>query len=211
MVVFTHIQSIYYIRFPKPTVQLPNNQRNIDPDFLASLLESDEVFAFETLFKLYFDKLIHIARSYQIGHENAEEIVQNVFMKLWVRKKKLKKITNINSYLYLMVRNACLDHIKHEKIKRSYSMDVWDRKSAIQYQFMKDEAAHLLLENELKKKISDSIDQLPEKCKNVFVKSRLLGIKHHEIAKLLGISKRTVDAHISNALKQMRLDLKDFI
>lgn len=182
-----------------------------DQDSLKTLLDKGEVYAFEILFKLYFDKLTHIAKGYQVGQENAEEIVQKIFVKLWYKKKKLKSITNINSYLFLMVKNACLDHIKHEKIKRKYSEEVWERKSVIREHFMKDEAAHLLLENELKKKISESIDRLPEKCKNVFVKSRLEGIKHHEIARLLGISKRTVDAHISNALKQMRLDLKDYI
>jgi RNA polymerase sigma-70 factor (ECF subfamily) len=176
-----------------------------------TLLENGEVYAFETLFRLYFDKLVHIARSYQIGEENAKEVVQNVFVKLWFKKRRLSSISNINSYLFLMVKNACLDHIKHEKIKLKYSKEVWDNKSAIQNQFIKDEAAHLLLENELKKKISESIERLPAKCKNVFVKSRLEGIKHQEIADLLGVSKRTVDAHISNALKQMRLDLKDYM
>ena len=124
---------------------------------------------------------------------------------------KLKSISNINSYLYLMVKNACLDYIKHEKIKRNYSKEFWDRKSAIRHQFMKDDTAQLLLQNELKKKILESIDKLPEKCRNVFVKSRVEGMKHREIAELLGISKRTVDAHISNALEQMRLSLKDYI
>ncbi len=176
-----------------------------------ALLEKGEVHTFEMLFKLYFEKLIHIALGYQIGKENAEEIVQNVFLKLWLKKKKLRNITNINSYLFLMVKNACLDHIKHEKIKRNYSKDVWDRKAAIQHQFMKDTTAQLLLQNELKRKITESIEKLPEKCKNVFVKSRVEGMKHREIAELLGISKRTVDAHISNALEHMRLNLKDYM
>ena len=187
------------------------NKTNIDIDFLVHLLKNGDTDAFDTLFRLYYDKLIHIARGYLVLHENAEEIVQNVFLKLWERKNKLKNITNINSYLYLMVKNACLDHIKHEKIKIGYSKNVWDRKNAIRHQFIKDEAAALLLENELEKKIMESIELLPEKCKKVFIKSRIEGKKHHEIAELLGISKRTVDNHISNALKHMKLHLKDFL
>lgn len=190
---------------------MKNNETNINSNSFISLLEKGENIAFETLFRLYYTKLIHISKGYSIEHEDAEGIVQNVFLKLWEKKHELKKISNINSYLYKMTKNKCLDHIKHEKVKLSYSKNDFNKKSNIEYQFIKDETASLLLENELQKKIKESINLLPEKCKQVFIKSRVEGLKHKEISKIMDISKRTVDNHISNALKLMRYHLREFL
>ncbi|MEE9361494.1 MAG: RNA polymerase sigma-70 factor [Cellulophaga sp.] len=188
-----------------------NKVNNISSDSFILLLEKGESIAYETLFRLYYDKLVHISIGYLGCYDDAEEIVQNLFLKLWEDKKKLKPISNINSYLYTMVKYACLDFIKHEKIKMNFVNSSLEKKLSIQHQFIKDEAASLLLENELENKILEGIDLLPEKCRKVFLKSRFEGLKHHEIAKLLDVSKRTVDNHISNALKHMRLHLKEFL
>jgi RNA polymerase sigma-70 factor (ECF subfamily) len=101
--------------------------------------------------------------------------------------------------------------LKHEKVKRNYLDNNYQIKSEIQYKFIQDEAASLLLENELEDKIVQSIELLPEKCKNIFKKSRLEGLKHSEIAAELGVSPRTVDNHIANALRHLRLHLREFI
>lgn len=110
-----------------------------------------------------------------------------------------------------MTKNACLDFLKHKKIKTSFSKKYYEEKMAIKYQFIKDEAASYLIENELDKIISKAIESLPKKCQRVFVKSRIEGMKHAEIAESLQISKRTVDNHISNGLQHMRLHLKEFL
>ena len=143
--------------------------------------------------------------------EDAEEIVQNIFLKLWEQKHTLADVTNINAYLYTMVRRSCLDHLKHDKVKQNYIDKALQKKAAIQYGFLKDEAASLLLQNELEQKIMESLDLLPEKCKKIFVKSRIEGLRHKEIASELGISHKTVDNHIAKALAHMRLHLKDFL
>ncbi|GAA3597494.1 RNA polymerase sigma-70 factor [Flavivirga amylovorans] len=180
-------------------------------NFYVSQLEKGEIVAFEALFKLYYDKLVHVAGGYLVRTADAENIVQNIFLKLWEDRAILKHVSNMNSYLYRMTKNACLDQLKHEKIKTEYLVNSYQKKNAIQKQFLKDGAASLLLEKELEQIIQKAIEQLPEKCKRVFVKSRFEGLKHHEIAHELGISKRTVDNHISNALKYLRLHLKEFI
>ena len=178
--------------------------------FLSLLKKGDKV-AYETLFRLYYSKLIHIAKSYLVYQEDAEEVVQEVFLKLWEQKEKLETVKNINAYLYAMTKYSCLDKLKHEKVKRKYIENDLKAKANIQYGFIKDEAASLLIENELQQKIIQSIDLLPEKCKQVFIKSRMEGLKHQEIANELGISHRTVDAHISKAIRHMKLHLKDFL
>ena len=169
--------------------------------------DRDDCASFDNLFRLYYDKLLHIAKGYVTCQKDAEEIVQNTFLKLWENRSDIGSIRNINSYLYTLTRNGCLDLLKHREVRLGYS----EKKKSIQQQFLKDEAASLLLENELQKKINESIELLPDKCKEVFVKSRIEGMKRKEIATLLNLSPRTVDNHIANALKHMRLHLKDFI
>ncbi|WP_251795694.1 MULTISPECIES: RNA polymerase sigma-70 factor [unclassified Arenibacter] len=190
---------------------MEKGQPNINNELFLSLLEKGGKHAFETLFRLYYSKLVHIARGYLVYQQEAENIVQNVFLRIWENKECLGEVSNINSYLYTMTKNLCLDQLKHEKVKRNYLDNSYRIKSEIQYNFIQDEAASLLLENELEDKIIQSIELLPEKCKNIFKKSRLEGLKHSEIAAELGVSHRTVDNHIANALRHLRLHLREFI
>ncbi|WP_262497880.1 RNA polymerase sigma-70 factor [Flavivirga eckloniae] len=174
-------------------------------------MQKGDKVAHEVLFRLYYDKLLHIAKGYLDSVEDAEGIVQNIFLKVWEKKKNVIKIRSINNYLHTMTKNACLDLLKHQRVRNTFSNDYYKEKIAIQHQFIKDEAASLVLETELEKKINEAIEALPEKCKRVFIKSRFEGLKHSEIAETLHISKRTVDNHISNALHHMRLHLKEYI
>ena len=189
---------------------LKNKISNTNISFTSLLKKGDDV-AYETLFRLYYSKLFHIAKSYLLYKEDAEEVVQDVFLKLWEQKRKFKAIPNINGYVFTMTKNMCLDKLKHEKVKRRYIENDLKVKADIQYQFMLDETASSLLESELEQKIIQSINLLPEKCKQVFIKSRMEGLKHKEIAEELGISHRTVENHISLAIKHMKLHLNDFL
>ena len=190
---------------------MKKGQPNINNELFLSLLEKGEKCAFEALFRLYYTKLVNISKGYLVYQQEAESIVQNVFLKLWENKASLGEVSNINSYLYTMTKNLCLDQLKHEKIKKNYIDNSYRIRSEIQYKFIQDEAASLLLENELESKIIQSIELLPEKCKNIFKKSRLEGLKRSEIASEMGISHKTVDNHMASALRHMRFHLREFI
>jgi len=110
-----------------------------------------------------------------------------------------------------MTKNACLDYLKHLKVRYNYSKEEYERKMSLHYLFITDSSASLILENELEKKIAEGIELLPEKCKTVFIKSRMQRMQHHEIAESLGVSTKTIDNHISNALRHMRLHLREFL
>lgn len=185
--------------------------KDIEPNSLVPLLRKGDAVAYETLFRLYYDKLYNIANGYLGNTEDAEGVVQNVFLKVWEKKRNFDKIKNINNYLYTMTKHACLDHLKHLKIKNSFSKNYYEEKIAIQYQFIKDETSSALLENELEQKILEAIKKMPKKRQNIFIKSRFEGMKHAEIAENLKISKKTVDNQIYNALQHMKLHLKDYI
>lgn len=177
--------------------------------FLLLLKEGDKV-AYETLFRLYYDKLIHVAKNYLVHKEDAEEIVQDVFLKLW-SKKEILQVSNIHGYLFTMTKNGCLDKIRGDKVKRRYQEESFQVKSNLQNAFLRDEAASLLIENELQKKILKSVNLLPERCRQVFLKSRIDGLKNSEIAEELGIAQKTVENHMSKALIHMKLHLKEFL
>ncbi|WP_217652338.1 RNA polymerase sigma-70 factor [Sinomicrobium oceani] len=182
---------------------------NINSDTFKDLLKNDVHKAFEILFRLYFDKLYHIARSYTGNTEDAREIVQNVFCKLWQKRERIDNITS--SFLFTVTRNACLDHLKHRKRVREKSGSLYETELDNPIRFVENEAASRILQQELENQIRSSITALPEKQRQVFVKSRFEGMKNSEIAEDMGISKRTVDTHIHLALKFMRFQLKEFM
>ncbi|WP_367997930.1 RNA polymerase sigma-70 factor [Zobellia uliginosa] len=190
---------------------LKDNKPNTNLDSFLPLLRKGDQTAYEALFRIYYDKLLHIAEGYLGSEQEAEDVVQSLFLKVWERKHNFGEVTNLNNYLFTMTKNACLDQLKHEKVKDLFSKNYSEKKKAIQNQFIMDETASSILEKDLEKRIKLAIEALPQKCKNVFMKSRVEGMNHSEIAKALDISKRTVDNHISNALKHMRLHLKEFL
>ena len=174
---------------------------------LQALLKNGKNIAFETLYRLYFDKLVHIGSNYLGRKENAEEVVQNVFLKLWNRIESIDQIDNLNGYLFTVTRNYCLDVLKHEKVKLKY---IEEKRMHINKQYASNNTASLTLENELRKRISEGIELLPKKCKRIFIKSRIDGLTSEEIANLFQISKSTVNNHISNGIRHMRIHLKEF-
>ncbi|MEO1010276.1 MAG: RNA polymerase sigma-70 factor [Bacteroidota bacterium] len=186
---------------------MSKNRFHIAKEDLKALLEQGDEFAFEFMYKLYHNKLLHLSINY-LGHkENAQEMVQNVFLKLWQNMDGLTEIENINNYLFTLTKNACLNFLKREKVKARH---LQSRKVAIDTHFLQNSTAALVLENELQRRIEEGIALLPEKCRKVFIKSRFEGLKNEDIAKMLAVSKRTVDNHIAKGIRHMRVYLKEY-
>ncbi|WP_394750171.1 RNA polymerase sigma-70 factor [Spongiimicrobium salis] len=185
------------------------NSLKIDNAIFIELLHKGDDKAFEALYELYYNRLLHVAKGYVSNLEEAEEIVQDTFLKVWKKRKKID--ANINGYLYTTVRNSCLDFLRKNK-SRVRLYDSFDQKEDwINYVSLKDDVASLLIEKELEAQIKIAIDLLPEKCRNVFIKSRVEGLKQRDISEELNISINTVENHISKALKHMRLHLREFL
>lgn len=134
--------------------------------------------------------------------ETAEDIVQDCFIKLWEKKEELSIEGNVNAYLAKMIRNRCLDFIKKKKIQTSELNETYQ--GAIENNDQLELA-------DLQASITEIIDALPEKCRQTFVLSRFEELSYKEIAEQLDISKKTVEAHISKALKSLRKNLKQFL
>ena len=154
---------------------------------------------FEQLFKEYYTKLCYFALKYMNDNEEAEEVVQDVFYKLWEKRKIISIKTSVNAYLYIAVRNKCLQKINHQKVKEKYLKTV--KKDA---EISTDNTDDTLIYNESIEIFNEAMNTLPEKCRTIFKMSRFEGLKYKEIAIELSISIKTVEAYITKALKHFR-------
>ena len=185
-----------------------NKLAHVNDEEFIDLINEGDVAAFEVLFKLYRPKLIYIASQYISKKEDAEEIIQNVFVKVWT-KKNIQ--SNLNGYLYSITKNACLDYLRSKKQLLNIENNTSQLEAAINYTALSDDTASLIIEKELNEAVFKSIAFLPDKCKDVFVKSRIEGLKHKEISEKMNISTKTVENHITKALKHIRISLKEFL
>ncbi|MCL6294480.1 RNA polymerase sigma-70 factor [Jejuia spongiicola] len=185
-----------------------NKVASINNEEFISLINEGNVAAFEILFKLYRSKLLYIASQYIASKEDAEEIIQNVFIKVWSKKNVQ---SNINGYLYKVTRNACLDYLRTKKQLLNIENNLNQLEASINHTAFSDDTASLLIEKELYEAVLKSIDLLPPKCKDVFVKSRIEGLNHKEISQKMDISTKTIETHITKALKHLRVSLREFL
>lgn len=162
-------------------------------------LEKGEAKVFEYIFKKYFKLLVVYAKTYVEDIDLAQDITQDIFVKIYEKRESLSVYTSLKSYLYTSIRNKCFDYLKLEKIHRLHKETIKQTSSEI------DEDEDKISEIELQEKIAIAIGKLPEQNQLIFRLSRLEGKTNQEIADTLGLSKRTVETHISNALKKLRI------
>ncbi len=159
---------------------------------------------FETLFKLHYAPLVGFAKQYLEETAKSEDVVQGVYSQFWIKREQIGIINSPKSYLYGAVRNACLNFLKHEKIKRAYAS-----------QAAKDEinftSENSIEYDELKKELKQAITSLPPKCREVFELSRFEELKYQEIADKLAISIKTVENQMGKALKLLRSSLSNYL
>jgi len=167
---------------------------------------------FEQLYLFYYPKLVRFSREYVFTQEDAENLVQDVFMTIWEQRKDLPYIQHISSYLFRLTKNKCIDFLRR-KIMSAEKMRLlqdWELKE-YEYRLHSMEQFHedVLNEQELDRLIYQVIESLPEKCREVFLLSRFEELSHQQIADRLNISTSTVNNHITTAMKKLKEKLKD--
>ena len=173
---------------------------------LMTTLQAGDITAFEMLFRTYYQPLCNYAYTFVQDRDEAEEIVQAIFLSVWEKRDKLDIHTGVRPYLYAMVRNAALNILKHEKIKQQHvalELAVADRSV--------ESVTRTVLASELETRIHKALEKLPEQCRLVFKLSRFEELKYAEIADQLNISIKTVENQMGKALKIMREQLKDYL
>jgi len=180
--------------------------KGIQEKNLIERLRGGDRTAFELLFQFYYPGLVIYATQFAVDRGQAEDIVQNMFVKLWEKRQRVQLVDSLKSYLFTSVRNSCLNSLKHQQVESKYIGQLHDMSEKnLLYQ------PNLYIASELQEIIRQAIDELPERCREVFVMSRLEQMKNDEIAEKLDLSKRTVETHISHALKILRVKLKDYL
>ncbi|MDO6819835.1 RNA polymerase sigma-70 factor [Zobellia sp. 1_MG-2023] len=172
---------------------------------------SNDLDDFKAVYKFFKPKLFIIANSYVPSKEDAEEIVHDVLIKLWEKRGKLDVKSNYVGYIYSMTRNACLDYLRAHKNKLSKVLISDQQELWLNYNALSNDAYSTIIVNELQNLVDNAIADLPEKCQKVFIKSRVDGLGHKEISEELKISTKTVENHITRALRELRVVLKEYL
>jgi RNA polymerase sigma-70 factor, ECF subfamily len=175
-----------------------------EKELIIRLKEGDKT-AFELLFHFYYPGLVMYSKQYTTDRMEAEEIVQAFFVRFWLKHREIITSDSLKNYLFSSVKNGSLNYLKHKRIEEKYIRQMSEL-SGNHLIYDPD----LYIASELQEKIKNTIELLPEKCREIFIHSRIRGKNNEEIATELNISKRTVETQISKALKILRVELKEY-
>ena len=170
-----------------------------------TLLPTSDI-AFEQLFTSHFRRLFAYAITIVKDEMQAEEMVQNVFFKIWEKNGAVDIKTSVTAYLYRAVYNECLNYLKHKKVKQAYQTHATSQAS-----YHTDNAGSRVQVAELQRKLNEALNDLPEQCRTIFQMSRFEEMKYQEIADRLGLSIKTVENQMGKALRILRTKLADYL
>lgn len=179
---------------------------NYNPENLIADIQKGKEGAFAYIFKLYYGPLLNYAGRILKDTELANDLVQETFCYFYENREKLNVSTSLKSYLYKAVYNNCLDQLKHLKVENNY-MNEKLQDFYFSKVIQKPEAELALQNEELSKAVWEAIDKLPERCREIFVLSKIKGYTNKQISEQLNISIKTVEAQMSTAFAKLRKEL----
>lgn len=170
----------------------------------------------EQVFKLIFDnnyeRIVGFCTQFIPDREEAKNIAQQAFVKLWTNRKEVNSLNGIRAFLYTAAKTDCLNYLRHEKYKINYQQNILEKREKLLNQEILESFKFDSLEYmELEEMIQNALEKLPEKCRQVFIKSRFEYKKNREIADEMGIALKSVESNITRALKILRKELKDIL
>jgi RNA polymerase sigma-70 factor (family 1) len=178
------------------------NFSTISDDTLITLIAIDDEKAFREIYERYWKRLFSLATFKTNSKEIAEEIIQELFVRLWERRKTLM-ITHLESYLFTALKYQLISHLRQVIAQRNMVESSGNEASTATEDFLTAETIQTAIER--------GIHQLPDKTQEVFRLSRFEEKSHKEIALALDLSEKSVEYHITQALKFLRVYLKDYL
>lgn len=170
---------------------------------LQSRISKGDERAFEQVFHRFQRKLLQFAQTYMKTPERAEEVVEDVFVRLWIKRNDVHLIQNLKVYLYSATKNHALNALSKEKLQFSDCDDLHENESIVCTHTPLD----AVVSSELNQVMQDAVEALPERCRLIFKLSREDGLKYKEIAEILNISVNTIDAQMAIAVKRICMNL----
>lgn len=161
---------------------------------------------FEQLFRAEFKGLCFFAQKYVKDFDAAREIVQDSFISLWEKRATIDAARPVKSYLTTVIHNKCHNYLRDN---RKFDTNLLQTEHLLELEETTE--TDILVTQELHREIQTAIDELPEKCREVFLLNRYENLKYQEIADKLGISVKTVEAQMSKALQHMRVRLAGYL
>lgn len=178
---------------------------NSTDTFLLDLLKSGNMSAYEKVFSRYYSTLCAYARLFIKSSDACENIVQELMLWIWENHSELHITDSLSRYLFTATRNRCLKHISHEMVERRV-LDEMHKKLHGQF-----ESPDFYIVKELEERIRTAVAQLPDSYRQAFELNRYEKKTYDEIAEMLGVSPKTIDYRIQQALKLLRASLKDYL
>lgn len=169
---------------------------------VKGLIKNDKQ-ALDELYNYYYPKLYIYAKGFLKVEDDINDILQEVFIKIWENRKNIKNVETFNAYIFTISKNAIISYFREKTKTSSFESRVKNMATSEGY-YLNDSIEYL----EVKEKVDQIIEKLPEKRKHIFKLSREQGLSHKEIATQLGISIKTVEDHIMHAIRHLRKHLK---
>jgi RNA polymerase sigma-70 factor, ECF subfamily len=178
----------------------------VEEQYLIKGLLTRNKVIFDFIFHYYYSGLCAYCERITGSQQVAEDIVQELFVTLWIKCEQIQITSSLKNYLFTSVKNRSLDYLKLEQ-RKSHKLEHIAKKQELSENL----SSLWFAEAELQAVVEKSLEKLPPRCREIFELSRFEGLKNQEIADKLSLSKRTVELQVSNALKQLRTDLKDYL
>lgn len=175
---------------------------------------SNDIAFFNKLFNQYYQQFVLFAIGYIRDEVKAQDFVSDAFASYWEKKETLSEDTNAPGYILTIVKNNCLNHLQHRKIKQRAAQELTEHAQwLIDTQINTLEACkpENIFSQEINEIIENTISHLPKRTAEIFRMSRFENLSHREIAKIIGVSTKSVEYHITKALSVLRINLKDFL
>lgn len=173
-------------------------------ELLYRIQFNEDELAFNELYKKQSARLYQFANTFIADKEVSEEIVNDVFIKIWTGRDMLNKIRNIQVYLYVAVKNACLNNLRSTLSKKGKELNI--AKSF--YFHLTVDPAQLLIGKELQAEVLNAVNNLPPRCKLIFKMVKEDGLACNEVAAILNLSNKTVFAQLAIALEKLERTIR---
>lgn len=174
-----------------------------DSDIIGRIRQGDKQ-EFEKLFRSSYVSLVRYAKTLLKDHDTAEEIVQELFFRLWQDRQNLRIESSLNGYLYRSVHNRSLHYIEHQKVVSRHAGEI-----IAGAELTSEPVTEAIYYSELQARVARVLERLPVRCRLIFRMSRFEGLKYNEIADKLAVSLKTVEADMGKALREFRKALAE--